>query len=85
MAANPDDLTTIRDNLIAELKAETARRVAIVQGGNPAPATYSVSGKNVSWNEYLAMMIDKIKEMNELVIMAGGDGGLYETVLRGYT
>jgi hypothetical protein len=44
-----------------------------------------VSGKNVSWNEYLAMMIDKIKEMNELVIMVGGDGGLYETVLRGYT
>lgn len=84
MAANPDDLQAIRDSLIAELKGETARRAALVAAGNPAPATYSVGGKNVSWNEYLTMMVEQVKAMNELVIAAGGDGGLYEQVIRGY-
>lgn len=84
MAVNPDDFQAIRDNLVAELKGETARRAALVLAGNPAPATYSVGGKNVSWNEYLTMMVEQVKAMNELVIAAGGDGGLYEQVIRGY-
>ncbi|MGH8358110.1 MAG: hypothetical protein ACRESF_11510 [Pseudomonas sp.] len=85
MAANPDDLQTIRDNLIAELKAETARRLVLIQAGNPPPMTYSVGGKQVSYNEYLTMMSEQIKAWNELIIAAGGDGGLYEDVVRGWT
>jgi hypothetical protein len=85
VAANPDDLQAIRDNLIAELKGETARRAALVAAGNPPPTTYTVKGRSTDWNGYLTAMIAQIKEMNELVIACGGDGGLYEQVLRGYT
>ncbi len=80
-----DDLTTIRNQLAAELKGETARRAALVAAGNPAPATYSVGGKNTDWNGYLSMMLDKINTLNEQVVAAGGDGGLYEEVLRGWS
>ena len=56
------DLAAIRDNLVAELKGETTRRAALVAAGNPPPTTYSVGGKQVSWNEYMTMMLAKIKE-----------------------
>ncbi len=85
MASNPDGITAIRDSLIAELKAETARRVALVQAGNPPPTTYSVGGKSVEWNAYLTEMRESIKEWNELVIACGGDGGLYEITETGYS
>jgi hypothetical protein len=80
-----DDATTIRDNLVAELKAETARRLALVMAGNPPPATYTVRGRSTDWTGYLQAMQALIKEWNEVVISAGGDGGLYEEVARGYT
>lgn len=83
--AYPDDLASIRDSMIAELKGETARRAAIVAAGNPPPATYTVAGKQVDWNQYMQVMLDKIKQINEMVIAAGGDGGLYEEHIRGYT
>ncbi len=80
-----DDLTTIRDNMVAELKGETARRAALVAAGNPAPTTYSVSGKSMSWNEYMSTMLKNIKDTNETLVQVGGDGGLYEVIVEGYT
>lgn len=78
-------LQNIRDQLEKELEDETLRRATITAAGNPAPTTYSVAGKNVSWNEYMTMMLARIKEANEMVLAAGGDGGLYELRTRGYT
>lgn len=80
-----DDLTAVRDNLLAELKGETARRAALVAAGNPPPATYTVAGKTVSWNEYMTMMLTQIKEVNEAALAAGGDGGLFEEHMRLYS
>jgi hypothetical protein len=85
VAANPDGLTTIRDQLVNELAAETARRVALVTAGNPPPVSYTVGGKQVQWTEYVTQMSASIKLMNELVVASGGDGGLYETVIQGYS
>lgn len=76
--------TTIRDNLAGELANETARRLALTAAGKPPPATYSVGGKTVGWTEYVRTMNQLIKDANELVVAAGGDGGLYELVTRGY-
>ena len=76
---------SIRDNLAAELAGETARRAAIVAAGNPPPATYSVLGKSVSWNDYVSMMGAQIKAWNEEALAAGADGGLFELRVRGYT
>jgi len=80
-----DDLTTIRNNLVAELKAETARRAALTAAGNPPPATYTSAGKTISWNEYMQTMLDRIAKLNEQVIAAGGDGGIIDEVTHGYT
>ncbi len=77
-------LEAIRDNLAAELAGETARRAAIVAAGNPAPATYTVSGKTVQWTEYLTAILDKIAVLNQQVIAAGGDGGIIEEYIRAY-
>ncbi len=84
MAANPDGLQAIRDALINELAAETARRAALVAAGNPAPASYQVGGKQVQWNEYILAMSQQIREWNAFIVAAGGDGGLYEVVIQGY-
>lgn len=83
--AAADQLQAIRDSLLAELAGETARRAALVAAGNPPPATYTVRGRTTDWTGYLTAMQAIVKEMNELVIAAGGDGGLYEEVARGYT
>ncbi len=78
------DIKAARDSLSAELKGETARRAAIVAAGNPPPTTYTVGGKNYSWNEYLTMMLAQIKDFNQTVIDAGGDGGLLDEIVQGY-
>ena len=75
---------TIRDNLAAELAGESARRAGLVAAGNPPPATYSVGGKTVDWTGYVTAMQALIKAQNAEVLAAGGDGGLYEIVTRGY-
>ena len=80
-----DNLQSIRDNLVAELKGETARRAALVLAGNPAPATYQSGNRQVSWNEYLQMMLKNVLDANKAVIAAGGDGGLIEEYIRGYS
>jgi hypothetical protein len=86
--ASSDRLTrlkNIRDNLEAELENETARRLALTAAGHPPPATYTVAGKQVDWNGYLSLMLARIKEANDAVLAAGGDGGLYEERVRAYT
>ena len=60
------DLQAIVANLIAEVKAETARRAALTAAGNPAPTTYQVAGRQVDWNGYLEAMRDQIKAYREL-------------------
>lgn len=87
MAASSDHLTrlkNIRDNLEKELENETSRRAALTEAGKPAPATYSLGGKSVSWSEYVSSRIKDIKELNEMINMAGADGGIPDFSLKGY-
>lgn len=81
--ASSDRLTrleNIRTNLESELEDETAYRAA----NGPKP-TYSVGGKSVDWNGYVRAMLELIKEANDQVQAAGGDDGLYEYHVRGYS
>jgi hypothetical protein len=82
--AYADSLVTIRDNLVAELQGETARRKALVEAGHPPPATYSAGGRSLDWNGYLRMMVDEIERINAQVIRAGGDGGLIDEQVQGW-
>lgn len=70
----PDDLIDIRDNLVAELKGETARRAALVAAGHPPPVTYSSGGKSVSWSQYCKDKLAEIRDANELAMAAGAEG-----------
>lgn len=85
MATFVDNMTAARNSLAAEFAGEAARRAALVAAGNPAPTSYSVSGKSMSWNEYVSTMNAQIKELNETIVAMGGDGGLYETIIEGYS
>lgn len=81
--ASSDRLTrlqNIRDNLEKELEDATADFVA----NGPKPS-YSVAGKSVDWNAYRAAMLDAIERAQRTVVQAGGDGGLYEEHMRGYS
>ena len=60
-----DDITEIRDNLVAELKGETAARKALVLAGKPPPTTYTANGRNVDWNGYLEAMRKQIQGLTE--------------------
>ena len=51
------DFETIRDNLIAELTAESA---------NPRP-DYSIDGRAVSWNDYRQSLLDQILELQKQI------------------
>lgn len=73
-------LVNIRDNLEKELEDATA---AFVLNG-PKPS-YSVSGKSVNWDTYRQSMLDAIERAQRAVVQAGGDGGLYEEHVRGYS
>lgn len=85
MAADPvTQAQAVRDNLLAELANESARRAALTAAGNPAPATYQAGNKQVHWTEYVVAMQKLIADQNALIIAMGGDGGLYEIVSRGY-
>lgn len=78
------DLVEVRDAFVAELKAELARRAALVGAGNPPPTDYSIGGRSVTWNAYLAGMTDQIERWNDLVVKAGGEG-VPDFSFRGYT
>ena len=77
-------LVRIRDNLAEEFDNETARRAAITAAGNPAPTTYTVSGKNFDWTGYVREMQKLIRDANQDVINAGGDGGLINEFIQGW-
>jgi hypothetical protein len=80
MATYLANLLTIRDNLCQELATETAYRVT----NGPKP-TYSIAGRSVSWMEYISGMQAAIKKANDDLIAAGGDGGIIEEVVVGYS
>ena len=77
-------LLAIRDNLEKELQDETARRAAIIAAGDPPPTTYSHGGKSYDWNGYLAVRLQALKDITDLVIASGADGGIPEASLQVY-
>jgi len=80
--AYSDDIKSARDNLAAELKNETARRLALTAAGNPPPTTYHVGGKSVSWNEYVKMMAEQIQSLTDL---ANAQDDPWELPMNAYT
>lgn len=74
-------LTAIRDNLESELQDETLRRYNLTAAGHPPPTTYSVDGRSVDWNGYLAAMTANIKAVNEII----GASDPFEHVVTAYT
>jgi hypothetical protein len=76
-------LKNLRDNLESELENETARRLSLTAAGHPPPANYSVSGKSVSWTDYLEKMLKSLKELNDQILAAGAEeGGIPEANVR---
>lgn len=61
------DLEAIRDNLVAEMKAETAARRLLVESGKPPPTTYTANGRSVDWNGYLRVMREQIQAYTDLI------------------
>ena len=66
-AQNLADLQAIKSNLIQILKNETAWQV--VHGAKPS---YQIDGKNVQWTEYRQMVLEKIKDLNDLIQLEDG-------------
>jgi hypothetical protein len=85
VATYVETLVQIRDNMVAEMAAESARRLAIVQAGGVPVQTYSVDGRSMSHTDWTRMMRAEIKELNEQILAAGGGGGFGECTARGYT
>jgi hypothetical protein len=83
--ATADRLTrmrNIRDQLEKELENETLARLTLTEAGKPPPVTYSSGGKSVSWNDYVSMMVGKIKDLDELILNMGADeGGIPESCI----
>lgn len=55
--ASTEDLTEIRDNLIAAIKDATA---------NPKP-NYSIDGQSVSWGTFLDSLMARLKDIDEQI------------------
>lgn len=84
--ASSDRLTrlkNIRDNLESELEDETARRAALTAAGHPPPTTYSVGGRSVDWNGYLAAVQAQIAAYDAMLTKASATTADYS--LRGYS
>lgn len=62
-----DDLKAARDNLAAELRNETARRVALTAAGNPPPTTYSFAGRSLDWNGWLRAVRSEIQSLATMI------------------
>ena len=58
------DLTTTRDSLLSKLKTLAA--------SSDTKPSYMVDGRSVSWDTHRASLIREIKELNQMVINAGG-------------
>jgi hypothetical protein len=63
-------ITAIRDNLVAEVLAETAQRVADQAAGLGVKTSYSAGGRSVDWNAYVSMMTDQITKLNAAIVGA---------------
>lgn len=74
----------IADNVRGELKAESARRLALTAAGHPPPTSYSVGGRNVSWNEYMSTMMQMAKDAQDMANSMGGDDGICDEFVRMY-
>jgi hypothetical protein len=57
-----NNLLQARSNIAAQLAAMT---------GAPKP-TYSIDGENVSWTDHFNSLVQRSKEINELIQIAGG-------------
>lgn len=60
--ANTDDLTTARNNYIAQLKDISV---------NPKP-TYTVDGQTFKWTEYQKFLTEQIKTLEGLIASEDG-------------
>jgi hypothetical protein len=80
-----DTLAATRDSLAAEFQAECARRKALTDQGLVPPVSYSIDGRSVPWNDYISMMAQKLIDLNKAVVEAGGDGGVGEYRIIGYS
>ena len=58
------DLTTSRNALLSEL--------ATLSSSKDRKPDYSVDGRSVSWTTYRSSLIREIKELNQMIINAGG-------------
>jgi hypothetical protein len=70
--------------LLANLQAAQQNISALIADitANPKP-TYNVDGQNVDWTTYLSTLIEKSKNLNELIQVAGGNFELQTTMLPG--
>lgn len=57
MPTDAEQLATIKSNYLATLAAISA---------DPKPS-YNIDGQSVSWTEYQAMLMDKVKAINDLI------------------
>jgi len=62
-----DDLITTRDNIASLMASITA---------NPKP-NYSIDGQTVAWGDYLEMLREQLKGLNEAI--AAGEPFEYQT------
>ncbi len=58
------DLTTSRDALLSEL--------ATLSASEDRKPDYTIDGRSISWTRYRASLIQEIKELNQMIINAGG-------------
>jgi hypothetical protein len=86
--ASSDHLTrllAIRDDLEKVIADELARVAALTAAGNPAPTTYTAGGRTFAWNDWYKNAMENLRKINELIVLAGADGGFGEVLMRGYT
>ncbi len=74
-----DELTIIQDNLVSELRTETAYRAA--KGAKP---TYSANGRTVQWSEYLKTMLESIAAVNQQILQEQNQNDPYEFQVHNY-
>jgi hypothetical protein len=66
-----NNLIQARSNIAAQMAAMTAA---------PKP-TYNIDGENVSWTDHWNSLVQRSKEINELIQIAGGQFELQTTMM----
>lgn len=72
--AYTDDLATARDNMATAIKVTTARWTTA-----GCPATYSIDGQSVVWNDWLRAQLEGLEKLNQAIARASP----YQGVSRG--